>query len=394
MAPRGVRPLVALWFVALLAHLQVIHASAVLSYSSATLSQARSQMTATSATTASGESIAFFAGGSTTSEYTAIVDTYNRETGKWSTLSPGLSLARSSLAAASIGDVVFFAGGYNLDFYNGTDVVDIYNVTSRTWTIATLSEPRFALAATSVEDIVIFAGGLNDITDLNVVDIYNVTSKQWTVATLSLARGYLTAISVGSLAIFAGGAADVSVNTVDIYDAATAQWSTATLSLARENLASATVGNLVIFAGGDNGNSTAFNSYNAVDIYDSSSKTWKIATLSQPRTYLAGASLTSLGLALFAGGENDQSESQTSEVSAVIDIYNASSNSWTTGSLPVALSLLQGTSVGGDTALFGGGILQPGGYFFASYNASSEVGVVTASAASSVAPFWLNYFYY
>ena len=40
-----------------------------------------------------------------------VVDLYNGATGQWSTAQ--LSLARSYLAAASVGNVALFAGGYN-----------------------------------------------------------------------------------------------------------------------------------------------------------------------------------------------------------------------------------------------------------------------------------------
>jgi len=40
----------------------------------------------------------------------------------------------------------------------------------------------------------------------NVVDLYNGASGTWSTAQLSVARWYLAATSVGNVAIFAGGA--------------------------------------------------------------------------------------------------------------------------------------------------------------------------------------------
>jgi hypothetical protein len=62
-----------------------------------------------------------------------------------------LSEARSELAATSSGELVFFVGGYNS---TTSDRVDIYNVTSGSWTTATLSIPRSQLAATSSQNLV------------------------------------------------------------------------------------------------------------------------------------------------------------------------------------------------------------------------------------------------
>jgi hypothetical protein len=64
-----------------------------------------------------------------------------------------LSQARYRLAATSSGELVFFAGGQN-STGQPSDRVDIYNVTSGSWTTATLSIPRSALAATSSQNLV------------------------------------------------------------------------------------------------------------------------------------------------------------------------------------------------------------------------------------------------
>jgi hypothetical protein len=70
-----------------------------------------------------------------------------------------LRQARFWLASTSLGELVFFAG----DGYNSTtgmsDRVDIYNVTSGSWTTATLSIPRFRFAATFSQNLVFFGGG-------------------------------------------------------------------------------------------------------------------------------------------------------------------------------------------------------------------------------------------
>ena len=47
----------------------------------------------------------------TAGDYSAVVDVYNGTTGAWSTAQ--LSVARNSLAAASVGNVALFAGGSN-----------------------------------------------------------------------------------------------------------------------------------------------------------------------------------------------------------------------------------------------------------------------------------------
>jgi cell wall-associated NlpC family hydrolase len=99
-----------------------------------------------------------------------------------------LSQARFELASTSSGELVFFAGGWNGTPGSSYNHVDIYNVTSRSWTTATLSIPRFELASTSSGELVFFAGGWNGTPDssYNHVDIYNTTNGSWSTATPSL----------------------------------------------------------------------------------------------------------------------------------------------------------------------------------------------------------------
>ncbi len=71
-----------------------------------------------------------------------------------------------------------------------------------TWSTARLSVARTQLAATSVGNVAIFAGGL---VGPNAVDLYNSASGTWSTAQLSVGRYDLSATSVGNVAIFAGG---------------------------------------------------------------------------------------------------------------------------------------------------------------------------------------------
>jgi hypothetical protein len=57
-----------------------------------------------------------------------------------------------------------------------------------THTTSTLSQGRYGLAATSSGELVFFGGGYNGTGPSYRVDIYNVTSGSWTTNTLSIAR--------------------------------------------------------------------------------------------------------------------------------------------------------------------------------------------------------------
>jgi len=85
-----------------------------------------------------------------------------------------------------------------------SNAVDLYNSATGTWTTARLSVARAILAAASVGDVVVFAGGIGPLNQHNTVDLYNSSTGVWTTAQLSVAR-CVAASSVGNVAVFAGG---------------------------------------------------------------------------------------------------------------------------------------------------------------------------------------------
>lgn len=72
--------------------------------------------------------------------------------------------------------------------------------------VLTLSIARTHIAATSVGSKAIFAGGLLDGgSSTNRVDIFDLSTKQWTIANLSIPRNQLIALTVGTKSLFTGG---------------------------------------------------------------------------------------------------------------------------------------------------------------------------------------------
>jgi hypothetical protein len=265
-----------------------------------------------------------------------------------------LSQARWRLAATSSGELVFFGGGYNSTTWQPSDRVDIYNVTSGSWTTSTLSIPRGELAATSSQNLVFFGGGCC-YTDR--VDIYNTLNGSWSTATLSQSRCCLAATSVGNLVLFGGGDSSTNgaSNVVDVFDVTNNTWTTATLSQARGFLAATSVDNrYALFGGGFNGSSISLS--NVVDIFDSLSGNWSVMSspLSEAR---AGLSATSLNdLVVFGGGETAP---YCPTVSKVVDMYNLTTNSHTTTNLSVARCYSASTSSLNFIFIGGGGIGHP-----------------------------------
>jgi hypothetical protein len=84
-------------------------------------------------------------------------------------------------------------------------VVDIYNSQTRGWTPARLSVQRTVLAAASVGNLAMFAGGWTGSALTSVVDVFDSTTQLWTTDRLTQSRSFLSAASVGNIAMFAGG---------------------------------------------------------------------------------------------------------------------------------------------------------------------------------------------
>jgi hypothetical protein len=80
--------------------------------------------------------------------------------------------------------LAFFGGGLT-NGKQSSNVVDIFNSTSQTWSNTTLSQARYELSSSSIGEIVAFGGGRNGSTFYSVVDMFNVTSNTWFTENLS-----------------------------------------------------------------------------------------------------------------------------------------------------------------------------------------------------------------
>ena len=176
----------------------------------------------------------YFSGGMDTAgrTYSNKVDVYDGSKNIWSTIS--LSDSRSSPTVASIGNKIFFAGGYNYPA-GVSNKVDIYDVSSNSFSAATLSEARIVSAAVVVGHKILFTGGgyggWGPVS--HTVDIYDDDTKSWSVSQLSVAKSGINAFVIGNEAFFAGieapllptGSIPISLSKMDIYNQLTNSWS-------------------------------------------------------------------------------------------------------------------------------------------------------------------------
>jgi N-acetylneuraminic acid mutarotase len=219
-----------------------------------------------------------------------------------------LSLARSGMMSATAGNKILFAGGYSPTSLNNLGLssrVDIYDISTNTWSTTELREDgKFLLGITiaSVGNKILFAGGfdimLGEISTSRV-DIYDVSTKTWSSNELSQPSAFLVSATLGNKIYFTGtevpdvrnGGYKIS-KVVEIYDNTSNSLSTDTLSEGRMDATATTIGNKIYFAGGhDNatgrGNTTR-GPFKTVDVYDGATNSWSISSMSVARYSLAG----------------------------------------------------------------------------------------------------------
>ncbi|MBK7641862.1 MAG: hypothetical protein IPJ19_02240 [Planctomycetes bacterium] len=270
-----------------------------------------------------------------------------------------LSLARQGMASTSAGGKAFFAGGRISNAIQSR--VDIYDESTGTWSNTNLTFQRTLSSATSLGNLAFFGGGgINSSASTALVEVYDAQAGAWqSSGVLSQARFALSAASVGTKVIFAGGAtgtpaSPVIVDTVDIYDSSlgvqsnTAAWSVAHLSHERAMMGVAVCGNKVIFAGGFDLVSTR----SEVDIYDLSTNSWSTSTLPLSQAFY-GASVGVGDQAYFFGGITGPGASAV--VTDVVQIYDATNGTWTVDSLPAGPRSLAAVAAVGNMILVGGG---------------------------------------
>jgi len=224
-----------------------------------------------------------------------------------------------------------------------------YDIALETWEHAKILTNRLDIATVINDGQLYCAGGviltapsdpnqIPDILEFDIVEIIDANTLELIdSAHLSIPRNGISAVSIGTKILFAGGentdfyfdgdgnfmgVQSTVYKRIDIYDTATNTWSIDSLSEARSSMGHAVWGDKAYFAGGFKGGITGSEeTSNRVDIYDASTDTWSTAELAQARAKIAG--VASNGKIYFAGGVTE-----TNTTSALIDVYDAATESW------------------------------------------------------------------
>ena len=306
------------------------------------------------AAAAAGTKVLFAGGWSfANNDVTSRVDIYDTVSQTWSAAE--LTQARYDISVITVGNKIFFAGGTDDWFY--TSRIDIYDVSSNAWSTAELSKARGRMAVAAIGNKVFFAGGdcfdgvaggtmINSVSD--VVDIYDMSTNTWTVSHLSERRGSLefAGTSLNNKFYVAGGffhqlgASPYISNKVDVYDNASGSWSTTTLANARADIGTTVADNKIFWVGGHDLSSSS----DEVEILDINLQTRNFHHLSQARGRIQTA-IKDNKIIFFTGDYSDR-----------VDIYNIITQTWCWTQSPFLVNY-SGLVVSGNNIYVGGGTI-------------------------------------
>src|SRR6202022_3405230 len=115
--------------------------------------------------------------------------------------------------------------------FAASDLVDVYDSSTRLWSTTKLSEPRWGVAVAAAGGRVLFAGGRDRI-ESNLVDVYDPATGSWSSSQLAVPRQQATGVGIDQRVLFAGGGTDA----VEVFDVRSGQWTIRGLSGSRQSV--------------------------------------------------------------------------------------------------------------------------------------------------------------
>lgn len=190
--------------------------------------------------------------GSTGGEFNT-VDIYDNSNDSWSTAA--LSQARMDITATTAGNKVYFAGGSSSSgSSNISTTIDIYNAITNSWSVSSLLQPRTYMASIAAGGKIFWAGGLKSLNGNQWIyndnaEIHDVNSGT-TSSTCILARAGFSAIQKNEHLVFFTRGIGGNGHQFEIYNTTSGEWSTGILDRTIEDAAIISVNNTIYVAGG------------------------------------------------------------------------------------------------------------------------------------------------
>jgi len=250
---------------------------------------------------------------------------------------------------------IYVIGGY--DNSRAYSTVYEYNPSTNSWAVkASLPQPTQELAAVTGKDGKIYAiGGVSNGSVSSNLEIYDPSTNTWTVGpSMPVARARLGAVveSNGDIYVVGGFDSDVDPsNTVEIYDPSTGIWTMGnSMNIARYGLSVVRdiSGNIYAIGGKDSNNVIQQD----VEQYSPLTGIWTTEASIPTAIRDAGAVYGSDGNIYVLGGISTINFGGSL---SIVQVYNSSSNTWSTStSMPAAAAGLGTVISGGNIYALGG----------------------------------------
>ncbi|MCD4697202.1 MAG: T9SS type A sorting domain-containing protein [Bacteroidales bacterium] len=275
----------------------------------------------------------FYSPGKTSNTFSNIVDIYDIGEDQWDTVIVA-SAGRWTIATVSAGGKVFMAGGNNFPGTGNFTDVDVFDKATGEWSVDSLSLGRaISGGAVACGNKVFFAGGHIHPTPstteyTNVIDIYDTDTDTWTIDYLSIPRCFIGAVAVGGKVYFAGGAIGEQevTNVIDIYDTITGTWSEDTLSEKKAVFAAVAYGDKIYFAGGAQPYAVTST---LIEVYNTATSSWEdTMNLQASRIVTALKVKNSLVFTGAADWMNFTGPGYIGPPNGVVEIYYPETNQW------------------------------------------------------------------
>lgn len=275
------------------------------------------------------------------------VNIYDNLTQTWKTDVP--SFRGGSVRPLLMGNKVYFVK--NLSAPDLLDVnarsFDIYDIATNTFKRDTMPFMPSSAGTGVIGSKLFIAGGFEIVptgrTIINTIRIFDTLTQSWLyTGGLSVARLLPQVVKVKNKILFIGGYINTNspnwtfFSDIDIYDATSGQWSTIQMQNRRLSPVTAVSGSKVMIAGGIDGLTPYGGSYighysNAVEIYDVDKNTWQTADFPKARIFRS-IGVYSDKAYIMCGGFQDLTNPQAPYDK--IDVYNFSSNTWSSQPFP------------------------------------------------------------
>lgn len=271
--------------------------------------------------------------------------------GTWSD-APSMLVPRSAHAVASSDSAIYALAGTD---DHGKPVLDVESFDGTQWKIETTlpGEGLNAPTASIVGHKLYVMGGFKAVTNVptDEVQVYDLESRQWSLASPmpDPRGGHVAVVLDGKIHLFGGGNSVSTIADHSMYDPATDTWKELSpLPRAEGSPAAVVVGGKIYVIGGRSG----FSDFGDVYIYDPATDTWSDGPSIEPRG-TAGAVVYCGGIYLFGG----ESQAEHKNLDSILRL-DLESNTWrTVTAMPTARKFARAVLFMDSVYIVGGSIV-------------------------------------